>query len=66
MEKEYILWATPKDSEFEEVITETKSLDHLQKAKDWAIENGFKNLRVLEYGGEAPDFSGIFNKNKRR
>jgi hypothetical protein len=56
---EYILWGTPKDAQSweEQVLTETKDKNHLQKAKAWAESNGFKNLRVLEtFAGDKPDF----------
>tara|TARA_R110002020_G_scaffold53236_1_gene149149 strand:- start:26 stop:226 length:201 start_codon:yes stop_codon:yes gene_type:complete len=59
MIQEYILWATPKGepSINEKLITETPDLKHLNKAKDWAIRQGFDRLRITEYTGGAPDFN---------
>jgi hypothetical protein len=56
---EYILWATKKGNPeyMEQLITETTSLEHLSEAKSWAIQNGYEKLRVMEYNGEAPDFT---------
>jgi hypothetical protein len=56
---EYVLWGTSKDSKEweEEIITVTKDLNHLEKAREWALLNGFHNLRVLEtFKGDKPNF----------
>jgi hypothetical protein len=55
-----ILFAVAKDDAdyMEQLITETDSPEHLEKARAWALEHGFKNLRVWDYNGEKPDFKG--------
>ncbi len=61
----YVLYALPKDEErayMETIITETKDLEHLNKAKAWAISEGFKALRVYEHvEGSRPDFIKALN-----
>jgi hypothetical protein len=56
---EYILWARKQGEPdwMEEVITETKDKKQLEKSKAWAKANGYEDLRVMEYNGEAPDFN---------
>ena len=63
---EYILWGTAANSKDweEEVLLETKSLEMLENAKKLAIEKGFRNLRVLKFNFEKPNFiGGIRNGN---
>lgn len=59
--KELILWGVEKGQPkyMEEVLAECTSESDLQKAINKAKENGYENLRVMVYGGEAPDFSKI-------
>ena len=61
----YVLYALPKDENrdyMETIITETKDLQHLEKAKAWAISEGFKNLRVYPHvEGSMPDFIKAIN-----
>jgi hypothetical protein len=46
----------------ETIITETKDKAHLEKAKAWAINEGFKALRVYEHvEGSKPDFIKALN-----
>ena len=56
---EYILWAVKIEDEDwqEQLITSTTDKQHLEKAKTWALANGFNRLRVGTYNGEAPDFT---------
>ena len=67
---ETILWAVKigaADWE-EEVITSTANKEHLEKAKAWALTNGFDRLRVSKWNGEKPDFVGAIggiNNGKR-
>lgn len=59
MEKEFILYGV-KDNQpdyMEEVITVQKSEDIIEKAKVWAIKNGYNRLRVYEFNWEKPDFT---------
>jgi|APFre7841882654_1041346.scaffolds.fasta_scaffold20883_2 hypothetical protein len=55
---EYILWGTKPNNESwqEDIITVTTSQEHLQKARKWAEDNSFQNIRVSTYNGEMPDF----------
>lgn len=65
---EMVLWAKRKGAEDwqTELITSTTSADHLAKAKEWAIANGFVNLRVSEFRpGDKPDFIGAINKGAK-
>lgn len=59
--KELILWGLGKGQPkyMEEVLAECISDDELLSAINKAKENGYENLRVMVYGGEAPDFSKI-------
>ena len=61
----YVLYALPKDENrdyMETIITETKDLQHLEKAKAWAISEGFKALRVYKHiEGSKPDFIKAIN-----
>jgi len=34
----------------EEIITQTQDLEHLEKAKKWAEENGYVSFRVATHG----------------
>lgn len=57
-----ILWATKKGEPdyMEQLITENQAA--IEKAKDWALANGFDRLRVSVYDGSAPDFRKILTK----
>ena len=61
----YVLYALPKDEArdyMETIITETKDQNHLNKAKEWAIKEGFHSLRVYEHvEGSKPDFISAIN-----
>lgn len=48
MKPELVLWGTKKGNESwqEEIITVTFDTEHLNKAKQWAEDNGFVNLRT--------------------
>lgn len=62
-EKTYVLWGTKKGepSYAEQIITETKDKGHLEKAKKWAAENDFVNLRTMVHTeGDKPNFSNVF------
>jgi len=61
--KEITLWATiigAPDWQ-EELITSTTDPEHLRKAKQWALDNGFDRLREKEFTGEMPDFTKTLN-----
>ena len=55
---EYILWGTKvgNHSWQEDIIINTTDKALLAKAKQWAANNGFYNIRVSTYNGEMPDF----------
>lgn len=57
---EYVLWATKigEPDWCENLITSTADKSHLERAADWAQNNGFDRLRVSEFNGEKPDFIG--------
>ncbi|MFA5401736.1 MAG: methyltransferase domain-containing protein [Dehalococcoidia bacterium] len=58
-EKTYVLWGTKKGdpSYAEQIITETKDKGHLEKAKKWAAENDFVNIRTMVHReGDRPNF----------
>ena len=61
----YVLYALPKDEKrayMETIITETKDKNHLEKARAWAIKEGFHALRVYEHTeGTMPDFIKAIN-----
>lgn len=61
----YVLYGLAKDETrvyMESIITETKDKAHLQKAKDWAIKNGFHSLRVYNHvENSKPDFISSIN-----
>jgi hypothetical protein len=61
---EYVLWATKfgEPGWKEELITSTTDKEHLERARVWALANGFHRLRVMEYRGEKPDFTGAITK----
>jgi len=58
---EYILYAKkPNQPDYlEEIITETKSLSHLEKAKKWATKNGFVSLRVGTFENTEEEFNDL-------
>ncbi len=61
---EKVLWATKKGEQswMEQVITSTTSEAHLEKAKQWALSNGFDRLRVSILDmSQKPDFSKVIN-----
>ncbi len=64
MKKEFILWATKvgEPNHMEEMITAQTDLAIIEKAKDWATQNGFDRLRVSGFNWEMPDFVGTINK----
>lgn len=53
MNTEYTLWGTRKGNADwqEEVITSTSDKARLEKARAWAVSNGFDRLRVSTFGG---------------
>jgi len=56
---EHTLWAVKIGDEDwqEQVITSTKNEIHFEKAKAWAIDNGFDRLRISVLDlNEKPDF----------
>jgi len=57
---EYVLWGTKvgHHSWEEELIINTTDKALLAKAKQWAVNNGFYNIRVSTWNGEDPDFIG--------
>lgn len=58
---EQVLWAIPKgktDALFEEIITSTTCKAHFDKARKWALEQGFHSLRIQQIDGSLPDFVG--------
>jgi hypothetical protein len=61
----YVLYGLPKDEHrdyMESIITETTDKEHLEKARTWAINNGFHALRVYEHiEGTMPDFISAIN-----
>lgn len=61
----YILYGLPKDEMrdyMEVILTETKNLNHVEKAKAWAISQGFKNIRLATHvEGEKPNFLKAIN-----
>ncbi len=61
---ETILWATKKGAEDwqEELISCSADAAHIQKARAWALANGFDRLRTSTFNGERPDFIGAINK----
>lgn len=70
--KEYVLWATKKDAEdWEEdlITTAPMTVDgkaKLEKAKTWAIEQGFDRLRVSTNDSNiAPDFTKVLSKGTK-
>lgn len=58
MKKEFILWGVKigEPNYMEEVITTQTDLAIIEKAREWAIENGFDRLRVSGFNWEMPDF----------
>lgn len=59
-----VLWATKiGDPDWkEQIITETFNDEYLERAKVWAVENGFDRLRVLDYRkGEVYNFLKTLN-----
>lgn len=62
---ETVLWGTRKgDPEWmEQLITSTSDPNHLEKAKQWAKENDFVNLRtsILD-GSTPPSFAKTINR----
>ena len=66
MEKTFILYGLAKDETrdyMESLITETTDEAHLEKARAWAIKNGFHALRVSEFteDGKLPNFINALN-----
>ena len=66
MNKTFILYALAKDEHrnyMESIITETTDKEHLEKARAWAIKEGFHALRVSEFieNGELPNFINALN-----
>ncbi len=68
MEKEVVLYAFKADEKdgFEKIITDNQSItqnpSQLEKAKKWALANGYDRLRVAVYDGfEMPDFISASN-----
>ena len=61
----YVLYGLAKNetrSYMESIITETTDKDHLEKARTWAINNGFHTLRVYEHvEGSMPNFINALN-----
>lgn len=61
----YVLYGLAKDEKrvyMESIITETKDLEHLKQAKDWAIKNGFHSLRVYNHvENSKPNFINSIN-----
>lgn len=64
MKKEFILWAVKigEPKYMEEVIASTTDLAIIEKAREWALSNGFDRLRVSGFNWEMPDFVGTINK----
>lgn len=62
---ETVLWGTKKgDPEWmEQLITSTSDPDRLKKAKQWATQNGFVNLRTSTFDGSAPNFAKTITKS---
>jgi len=58
---EYILWGTAKGKESwqEDIIAVRSRRNDLEPARQWAIAQGFTNIRVSTYNGEAPDFRNV-------
>ncbi len=58
---EYIVYGNkPNQPNYlEEIITETKSLSHLEKAKKWATKNGFISLRVGTFENTQKEFDNL-------
>ena len=57
----YVLWGTKiKDADWmEQTITDTSDKQNVEKAKEWAKDNGFDRLRVMTYNNnhlEKPNF----------
>lgn len=55
---EYVVYGTKPEKEdwAEDIITVTTDPVHRDKAIAWAKANGFRNVRVMNYAGEKPDF----------
>lgn len=59
-----ILWGVKVGDEdwAEQLITATSNKAHLNKAKEWALKNGFNRLRVGKFtDGEMPNFIGTIS-----
>ena len=65
---EYVLWGRKPDAPewASQVLAEVKDQEALEQAKKHATEQGYVSLRVLEYRGEAPDFTNVFNTGKAK
>jgi hypothetical protein len=55
----YVLYANkPGNPDYlEDIITETTDLNHLEKAKKWAADNGFISLRIHKFRYSQNDFN---------
>jgi hypothetical protein len=61
---ETVLWAVKigEPDWQEELITATVSQDHLSRAKQWALANGFDRLRTAVFQeGDKPNFAAAVN-----
>ena len=45
----------------ETLLYTTKDSNMLEKAKAYAIKQGFHSFRVSSYNGEKPDFTNVLN-----
>lgn len=63
MQFEVTLWGRKQgeDAIEEKVITSTSDSEHLRKAREWAVKNGYTVLRESRIDGTLPSFAEAIN-----
>lgn len=64
MENLTVLYGTKRGCLIEDLITESKDLNHIEKAEEWAKNNGFEKLRKVVFTDnifEVPVFEKTLN-----